>query len=66
MFKVFKNFFGFCGVNNRRKFYASLVLGLMLAILEALRVPAIYVMIDAVLKDVVTSKTVLVCLGIMV
>lgn len=66
MFKVFKNFFGFCGEENRRKFYASLALGLMLAIFEALRVPAIYVMIDAVLKDAVTSKTVLVCFGIMV
>ena len=66
MFKVFKNFFGFCGEENRRKFYVSLVLGLMLAIFEALRVPAIYVMIDAVLKDAVTNKTVLVCLGIMV
>ena len=65
MFKVFKNFFGFCGEENRRKFYVSLVLGLMLAIFEALRVPAIYVMIDAVLKDAVTNKTVLVCLGIM-
>ena len=66
MFKVFKNFFGFSGEENRRKFYVSLVLGLMLAIFEALRVPAIYVMIDAVLKDAVTNKTVLVCLGIMV
>lgn len=66
MFKVFKNFFEFCGEENKRKFYASLVLGLLLAIFEALRVPAIYVMIDAVLKDSVTGKTVLVCLGIMV
>ena len=65
MFKVFKNFFGFCGEEDRRKFYASLVLGLILAIFEALRVPAIYVMIDAVLKDAVTNTTVLACLGIM-
>lgn len=65
MFKVFKNFFDFCGGENKRKFYMSLALGLLLAIFEALRVPAIYVMIDAVLKDVVTSKTILTCLGIM-
>jgi len=53
MFKVFKNFFDFCGGENKRKFYMSLALGLLLAIFEALRVPAIYVMIDEVLKDVV-------------
>ena len=44
----------------------SLVLGLLLAIFEALRVPAIYVMVDAVLKNQVTNQTVLICLGIMV
>ena len=66
MFKVLKNFFDFCGGENKRKFYMSLVLGLLLAIFEALRVPAIYVMVDAVLKNQVTNQTVLVCLGIMV
>ena len=65
MFKVLKNFFDFCGGENKRKFYVSLLLGLMLAIFEALRVPAIYVMVDAVLENQVTSQTVLLCLGIM-
>lgn len=65
MFKVLKNFFDFCGGENKRKFYMSLVLGLLLAIFEALRVPAIYVMVDAVLKNQVTNQTVLTCLGIM-
>ncbi len=66
MFKVLKNFFDFCGGENKRKFYMSLVLGLLLAIFEALRVPAIYVMVDAVLKNQVTGQTVLICLGVMV
>lgn len=66
MFKVLKNFFDFCGGENKRKFYMSLVLGLLLAIFEALRVPAIYVMVDAVLKNQVTGQTVLNCLGVMV
>lgn len=66
MFKVLKNFFDFCGGENKRKFYMSLVLGLLLAIFEALRVPAIYVMVDAVLKNQVTNQTVLTCLGIMI
>ena len=66
MFKVFKNFFNFCGGENKRKFYKSLILGLLMALFEALRVPAIYVMVDAMLKNQVTNKTVLTCLGIMV
>ena len=65
MFKVLKNFFDFCGGENKKKFYMSLVLGLLLAISEALRVPAIYVMVDAVLKNQVTNQSVLSCLGIM-
>ena len=66
MFKVLKNFFDFCGGENKKKFYMSLVLGLLLAIFEALRVPAIYVMVDTVLKNQVTNQTVLTCLGIMI
>lgn len=66
MFKIFKNFFDFCGGENKKKFYFSLVLGLLLAIFEALRVPAIFVMVDAVVKDNVMVATVLACLGIMI
>lgn len=66
MFKVFKNFFDFCGKENKNKFYKSLILGLLMALFEALRVPAIYVMVDAVLNNQVTGKTVLTCFGIMV
>lgn len=65
MFKVLKNFFDFCGGENKRKFYLSLVLGLVLAMFEALRIPAIFVMTDAVVKDCVTTETILICLGIM-
>ncbi len=65
MFKILKNFFDFCGGENKRKFYLSLVLGLVMALFEALRVPAIYVMVDAVVKDNVTTGTILACLGIM-
>lgn len=66
MFRILKNFFDFCGGENKRKFYLSLVLGLLLAIFEALRIPAIFVMVDAVVKDNVTITTILICLGIMV
>ncbi|MBP3602888.1 MAG: ABC transporter ATP-binding protein [Lachnospiraceae bacterium] len=65
MFKIFKNFFNFCGGENKRKFYVSLILGLVLAIFEALRVPAIFVMVDAVVNDNVTIETVIICFSIM-
>ena len=65
MFRIFRNFFNFCGGENKRKFYTSLVLGVILAIFEALRVPAIFVMVDAVIKENVTITTILTCLGIM-
>lgn len=65
MFKTLKNFFDFCGGENKRKFYLSLVLGLVLAMFEALRVPAIFIMVDAVVKDTVTTNTILSCVGVM-
>lgn len=65
MFKVFQNFFDFCGRKNKNKFYKALILALSLALVEAFRVPAIYVMVDAVLKNQVTNQTILICLGIM-
>ncbi len=66
MFKIFKKFFDFCGTENKRKFYLALFLGVILAIFEALRVPAIFVMTDAVVKNSVTNNTILISFGIMI
>lgn len=65
MLKTLTRFFDFCGEENKRKFYLSLILGAVLALFEALRVPAIYVMVNAVVKETVTNQTILSCLGIM-
>ena len=65
MFKIFKDFFDFCGSENKRKFYISLVLGAVLAMFEAMRIPAIYVMIDALIRDAVTDTAILTSVGIM-
>lgn len=59
MLKIFKEFFEFCGKENKRKFYTSLFLGAVLALLEALRIPAIYLMIDALIRDAVTNTVIL-------
>lgn len=64
MLKIFKEFFEFCGTENKRKFYTSLFLGAVLALLEALRIPAIYVMIDALIRDVITNEVILTSFGI--
>lgn len=65
MFKIFKDFFDFCGSENKRKFYISLVFGAVLAMFEAMRIPAIYVMIDALIRDAVTDAAILTSVGIM-
>ncbi len=65
MFKILKNFFGFCNAEDRKRFYASIVLSLFQAMFEALKIPAIACMVKALLDDNVTSKTCLTCLFIM-
>ena len=65
MVKIIRKFFDFCGEENRRKFYMSILLGLIQAIFEALKIPAIAVMVRAVLGPGVTMRDVLMSLGIM-
>jgi len=65
MFKILKNFFGFCDEEDRKRFYISIVLSLFQAMFEALKIPAIACMVKALLDDDVTSGTCLTCLGIM-
>lgn len=66
MFKILKNFFDFCDAQDRKRFYASIVLSLVQAMFEALKIPAIACMVTALLAQNVTAKTCLTCLGIMV
>jgi len=65
MIKILKNFFDFCGERCRKKFYASIVLTFLQALFEALKIPAIWVMVKALIENNVTGKTCLTCLGIM-
>ena len=48
--KALNKFFEFSGAKNKRKFYLSIVLGVALAFLEALRIPASFVMIIMLLS----------------
>ena len=65
MFNILKNFFDFCNSEDRKRFYISIVLSLFQAMFESLKIPAIACMVSALLDDEVTSKTCLICLGIM-
>ena len=65
MFKILKNFFDFCNAEDRKRFYISIVLSLVQAMFEALKIPAIACMVRALLDNNVTSKTCLTCLYIM-
>ena len=65
MIEVLKKFFDFCGNVNKKKFYISIVLGVMMAFLEALRIPATYVVIKAIVGGSVNANTGYISLGIL-
>ncbi len=66
MFKILKNFFDFCSAEDRKSFYVSIVFSFIQAVFEALKIPAIACMVNALLRQNVTAKTCLTCLCIMV
>lgn len=66
MYRILKNFFDFCSREDRKRFYISIVLSLLQAMLEAMKIPAIACMVTALLDNNVTSKTCLTCLCIMI
>lgn len=65
MFKILRNFFDFCDEKDRKRFYASIVLSLLQAMFETLKIPAIACMVKALLDGSVTGQTCLTCLIIM-
>lgn len=65
MLKALHKFFEFSGVVNKKKFYFAIVLGVVLAFLEALRIPASFIMIQGVLAEHVTSSHIAASVGIL-
>ena len=57
MIKVFKSFFDFCGKVNKQKFYLSIFLGVLIAFLEALKVPAAFIIVKGLVENDFTAKT---------
>lgn len=57
MIQTLKKFFAFCGEDNRRLFITSMWLGVLSAICSAMRIPAAYIVIQALLENNVTMAT---------
>lgn len=51
MLKIFKRFFDFCGTINKRKLKTSMWLGVFKSFFEALKIPAIYIMLSAMCRE---------------
>lgn len=64
MLKMMMNFFDFCGAENKHKFYKAIVLGVIMAMFEALKIPAIAVVAHDVRNQSVAMRTVWVSFGI--
>uniref|UniRef100_UPI003FEE8BF8 ABC transporter ATP-binding protein n=1 Tax=Candidatus Limivicinus sp. TaxID=3030905 RepID=UPI003FEE8BF8 len=65
MLEILKKFFRFCNERERREFYVSIVLGVIAALLSALKLPAIAVCLQAILTGGTTSKAIILSLIIM-
>ena len=65
MIRILRRFFDFCGETNKRKFTKSIFLGVLKALFEALKIPAIAVTLQGVLSGNLTAQHILLSLGIM-
>ena len=65
MLSTLKKFFDFCTEEDRKKFYTSVCLGLLKAFIVAFRIPAIGLVVMAIIHDTVSMQTVWLSLGMM-
>ncbi len=65
MLKLVKKFFAFCSVKNRNKFYKSAFLGVLEAMLTAMKIPAAFFAITAVLSGNITDNDIYLVVGMM-
>lgn len=65
MLKMLKKFFDFCSEKNRNKFYLSVFLGVLDALFGALRIPAAFFAITAILNNEINKNTFITVIGLM-
>lgn len=66
MIQTLKKFFAFCGEENKKRFILSIWLGVLSAICSAMRIPASFIVIQALLEDNVTMTTLWLSTGILI
>ncbi|MCR5797255.1 MAG: ABC transporter ATP-binding protein/permease [Eubacterium sp.] len=66
MLRTLKKFFNFCGEKERKQFYLSIFLSVFNAFFIALRIPAIYIVIKAILEESLSKNTAYMAVGIMI
>ena len=57
MFRTLKKFFDFCGEKERKQFYFSIFLGVFHALFVAMRIPAVFVVVKAILEGGLSKQT---------
>ena len=65
MLEILKKFFRFCSPADRRRFWVSIVLGVAGALLNAMKIPAVAVMMRAILDRDITGGVIWLTFGIM-
>lgn len=65
MLNTLKKFFDFCTEEDRKKFYTSVCLGVLKAFIVAFRIPAIGLVVMAIINNNVSMQTVGLSLGMM-
>ena len=65
MFEILFKFFNFAGGINKKKFYIAILLGVVMAMCDAMKIPAIAVMISAIISGEITARTIFTCTAIM-
>ena len=58
MLEILRKFFLFCDERERKEFYISIGLGVAAAVFSAMKIPAIGVMLQAILNGTVTTKAI--------
>ncbi len=65
MLEMFRKFFHFCNEKNRKKLYGAVVLGVLDAIFGAMKIPAAFFAITAVLNGEINARSILIVIGFM-
>ncbi len=65
MLEMLRKFFNFCSEENRNKFYKAVALGVVDAIFGAMKIPAAFFAIDAIVRRNITVNTYVIVIGFM-